>query len=52
MTQLESSAKVPGARLDQAAIRTALVFEFCPALLDDRPVAVWIQAPITFSVSR
>ncbi len=39
-------------QLDQAALRVAPVFEFCPALLDERPVAVWIQAPITFGDSQ
>lgn len=38
-------------QLDQAALRAAQAFEFCPALLGGQPVAVWTQTPITFSAS-
>jgi protein TonB len=36
--------------LDQAALRVGTQFRFRPALDGDKPVAVWLTIPITFSV--
>ena len=36
--------------LDDAALSVADVFDFTPALNGDKPVAVWVQFPITFEV--
>jgi protein TonB len=35
--------------LDQAALRVATTIQFSPAVLDDKPVSVWISYPITFT---
>jgi protein TonB len=40
------------AKLDQAAERIATNMRFSPAMLRDRPVAVWIAMPITFETVR
>ena len=36
--------------LDDAALSVANVYEFTPALNREKPVAVWVQFPITFEV--
>ena len=38
------------ARLDEAALNVADVFQFTPALNEEQPVSVWIQIPLTFQV--
>ena len=39
------------ARVDDAALRVAAVYEFTPAMnYREEPVAVWIEFPITFEV--
>lgn len=35
--------------LDRAALRAARTARFTPALNDGRPVAVWVQVPVTFT---
>ena len=39
-------------QLDAAATNVSRIFEFTPALNQNRPVAVWISIPITFQSSR
>ena len=38
--------------LDEAALESAKLFEFTPALNRDQRVAVWVSIPISFSVKR
>lgn len=45
--QINQSSGYPA--LDEAAARVAASMEFTPALNRARPVAVWVQIPITFS---
>jgi protein TonB len=49
-TRLQESSGY--AKLDQAAQKIASRMHFSPAMLRDRPIAVWIAMPITFEAVR